>query len=241
MKKVLWPAIAIVAVANLITIVGFIGFLKFSDRLNGDRLHAIRAILAPTITEEQQQAEADKKAAEAQAVIEKKEAETDQANAGAEARNVQFRTTEQSQQELVDRARGEQQAIFQLLAVRLAEVERREAELAQREQASIDAYERSQTIAKDVQFQKTVSLLAGLKPDDLKAKIDVYLADERYDFVVDLLEALPARSASKLLSLYADDTENRLAANLLLRLKDRGTGAASPGTTSDQPPLNSQP
>lgn len=238
MKKLLWPAIAIVAVANLITIVGFIGFLKFSDRLNHERIDAIRTILATTITHEQQQADADKKAAEIQAALAQKEAETDLANAGAEARNEQFRTIEQTQQELVSRARGDQQAIFQLLALRLAEVERREAELAILKKDITDSIARDRKLAKDNQFQKTVSLLSGLKPEDLKAKIDVYLADERYDLVVDLLEALPARSASKLLSLYADDTENRLAANLLLRLKDRGTGVASSGTMSDQPPLN---
>ena len=241
MKKVLWPAMAIMAVANLIAILGFIGFLKFSDRLNRDRLHAIRTILATTITQEHQQTEADEKALAAQAASAQKQAETDRANAGAETRNQHFRTIEQGQQEIVDRARGDQQAILQLLDARLAEVERREAELAQREKDVADFIERDRNLAKEAQFQKTVSLLAALKPDDLKAKIDVYLTQERYDFVVDLLQALPARSASKLLSLYASDTENRVAANLLLRLKDRGTGAASSGTTSDQPPLNQQP
>jgi len=238
MKKLLWPAIAIVAVANLITLVGFIGFLKFSDRLNRERIDAIRTILATTITQEQKQAKENEKAAQAQLALAQKEAETDLANAGAEARNEQFRTIEQTQQDLVSRARGDQQAILQLLTLRLAEVERREAELTILKKDITDAIERDRKRAKDAQFQKTVSLLAGLKPEDLKAKIDVYLADERYDFVVDLLDALPARSASKLLSLYADDTENRLAANLLLRLKDRGTGVAPPGTLSDQPPLN---
>ncbi len=241
MKKALWPAIAIIAVANLITLLGFIGFLRFSDRLNRDRLHAIRAILATTITQEQQQAEADEKAAQAQTAIAQKQAETDQANAGAEVRNEQFRTVEQGQREIMDRARGDQQAIFQLLALRLAEVERREAELARREKDVTETIERDRRLARDAQFQKALSLLAGLKPDALKAKIDVYLADERYDLVVDLLQALPARSASRLLALYASDTENRMAAELLLRLKDRGTGAASAGTTSDQPPLNQQP
>ncbi len=241
MKKALWPAISILAIAHLITLLGFVGFLSLTDRLSRDRLDEIRSILATTLTEEQAQADAARKAEEQAAIEAQKLAEQDLANAGAEARNERFRTMEQAQQEIVGRARRDLEAINQLIALRLAEVERREAELALREKNVLDAIERDRTLAKDEQFQKTVALLAGLKPDDLKAKVDVYLTDERYDFVVDLLEALPARTASKLLSLYADDTDNRLAANLLLRLRDRGTGADAPRTEDGRLTSNQQP
>lgn len=240
MKKALFSALSILAIAHLVALAGFITFLGVSDRLSRDRLEQIRSILAVTITQQQEQTERTRQAEQEAAEQARREAQTDVANAGVESRNERFRTIEQAQQEIVNRAQRDVEAINQLIELRLAEVERREAELARREQEVLDAIERDRTLAKDEQFQKTVSLLAGLKPDDLKAKVDVYLADERYDFVVDLLEALPARTASKLLALYADQTDNRLAANLLLRLKDRGTGAAplgiGDGTSSNQQP-----
>ncbi len=236
MKKSLFSALSIIAIAHLVALAGFITFLGASDRLSRERLEQIRGILAVTVTAQQEQAEQAKQAEQQAAEQAQQEAQTDVANAGVESRNERFRTIEQAQQEIVSRAQRDVEAINQLIELRLAEVERREAELARREQEVLDAIERDRTLAKDEQFQKTVTLLAGLKPDDLKAKVDVYLADERYEFVVDLLEALPARTASKLLALYADQTDNRLAANLLLRLKDRGTGAAPLGTGDGTPP-----
>lgn len=241
MKKALWPAISILAVAHLVTLMGFVTYLALTDRLNRSRVDHIRTLLATTLTQEQAQNELEQRAEEQAAAQAKREAETDVANAGVEARNERFRSIAQAQQELVDRARREAEAITQLLNLRLAEVERREAELARREKDVLDAIERDRQLAKDEQFQKTVALLSGLKPDDLKAKVDVYLADERYDFVVDLLEALPPRTASKLLALYSADSENRLAANLLLRLRDRGTGAADQRIEDERLSASQQP
>lgn len=241
MKKTLWPALSIAAIANLLAILGFVAYLGLSDRLNRERLDRIRDILAVSISQEREQAEAEQAAAEQAAREAKRAAETDIANAGAESRSEQFRTIEQAQQEILLRARRDVEAIEQLIALRLAEVERREAELAAREAAVESAIERDAALAKDQQFRKTVTLLSGLKPDALKAKIDVYLADGLFDFVIDVLVALPPRSASKLLALYSDETENRLAAELLLRLKDRGTGAADPRTPDDQTAASQQP
>ncbi len=234
MKKTLWPALSIAAIANLLALLGFVAYLGASDRLSRERLDRIRDILAVTVAQEQEKAKAEQEAAEQAARDAQRAAETDIANAGAENRNEQFRTIEQAQQEILLRARRDLEAIEQIIALRLAEVERREAELVAREAAVESAIERDAALARDQQFRKTVALLSGLKPDDLKAKLDVYLADGLYDFVIDVLVALPPRSASKLLALYSEETENRLAAELLLRLKDRGTGAAAPRTPDDQ-------
>lgn len=234
MKKTLWPALSIAAIANLLALLGFVAYLGASDRLSRERLDRIRDILAVTVAQEQEKAKAEQEAAEQAARDAQRAAETDIANAGAENRNEQFRTIEQAQQEILLRARRDLEAIEQIIALRLAEVERREAELVARESAVESAIERDAALARDQQFRKTVALLSGLKPDDLKAKLDVYLADGLYDFVIDVLVALPPRSASKLLALYSEETENRLAAELLLRLKDRGTGAAAPRTPDDQ-------
>jgi len=223
MKKTLWPAVSILAIAHLVTILGFVTYLGFTDRLNRDRLDQIRGILAVTVSQEQEQSKLDQEAAEETARQAKQAAETDIANAGVESRNEQFRTIEQTLKEQLLRAKRDAEAMMQLIDLRLAEVERREAELTAREAAVETAIERDAALAKDEQFRKTVALLSGLKPEDLKAKIDVYLADGLFDFVIDVLVAIPPRSASKLLALYADEAENRLAAELLLRLRDRGT------------------
>ena len=55
--KTLWLALSVLAIANLLAFLGFVGWLKMSDRLDGDRLKAVRTILAKTIAEEKSEAD----------------------------------------------------------------------------------------------------------------------------------------------------------------------------------------
>ena len=73
-----WLVVSTIAVANLLAILGFVGWLVSSDRLTLDRLEEIRAMVAPTVAE---QLEAER-AAEAEAESERARLE-DGGNLGA--------------------------------------------------------------------------------------------------------------------------------------------------------------
>src|SRR6185295_11464722 len=70
MKKI-WTGLSVIAVANLLALAGFAGWLVKSDRLDMDRIRHMRVELAKTIT--QQKTEED--AAKAKAEEEHKQAE----------------------------------------------------------------------------------------------------------------------------------------------------------------------
>ena len=63
--KTLWLVVSVLAIANMLAVAGFVGWLKMSDRLDGTRLTALRAMLSKTIAE--QKAEEDALAATAAA------------------------------------------------------------------------------------------------------------------------------------------------------------------------------
>ncbi len=69
-----WSVLSFMAIVNLLAILGFVGWLSSTQRLNVDRLRAVRGVLAPTAIEERASLAADqarseeaKKAADAAA------------------------------------------------------------------------------------------------------------------------------------------------------------------------------
>lgn len=71
--KTLWNILSIVAVANFIAIVGFVGWLANSGRLNIDRARAFKEVLVETVSDAKAREDADtaKKAEEATAAAAK--------------------------------------------------------------------------------------------------------------------------------------------------------------------------
>ena len=54
------------------------------------------------------------------------------------------------------------------------------------------------------------------------------------DLVIDILSAMSPRNASKVLALYQLQSENVVAADLLLRLKNQGLEVTQESATDDQ-------
>ncbi len=62
MKK-LWTILSVLAIANLLAMLGFVGYLKATDRLSMDRMRELREKFTATVTQDnakKAQAEADK-------------------------------------------------------------------------------------------------------------------------------------------------------------------------------------
>src|SRR3954470_10001673 len=72
--KVIWNVLSVLALANLLGLLAFVGWLKASDRLDRDRLHEVREVLVKTVS----QRRAEETAATAKA-------EQDKAAGGEEA------------------------------------------------------------------------------------------------------------------------------------------------------------
>lgn len=162
--KTIWNILAVIAIANLLALAGFVGWLRMTDRMSVDRLREIREKVSKTITQENTEfeqakakVEADQKAAEAAAKAAKAPLTAEQRLAArGEATELDRLRAERLQREVDDLKRGLQA----------------EREKLSREQAALDAERKafqelvqgSQDAVANAQFQKSLGVLSTLKP-----------------------------------------------------------------------------
>jgi hypothetical protein len=170
MKGIL-TGLCVLAIANLLAIGGFVGWLKFTDRLDADRVRKIREVLAPTIADEK-----------AKAAEEAAKAEVDKKVAIEKAKHARPPLTAEQQLTVrLQASEAEQQRTARLRS----EAEALQAGLIQERQkieAAADAYKKqkadfertqkeTQELVGSAQFKKAVSVLAGLKASEAKAAL----------------------------------------------------------------------
>lgn len=166
--RTLWLALSVLAIANLLALLGFVGWLRMSDRLDSERLKAVRTILAKTITVEK--SEADEAARKDAA----KKAEADEAIrkgrpplTASELLNARTEATEIDEQKVkamvssIETLRAPLQAERDSLARERAALERDKVEF----QAVVDA---ANLKTRDEQFKKTVAVMDSLKAIDAR-------------------------------------------------------------------------
>ena len=238
MKK-LWNAVSVLAVANLLALLLFAGWLWLSGRVDADRISQIRALLAMTIEE----------AAEVEAELAAlAEQEADAADARARRENPPLSSAAQVRQaKLIGDNTG--QAVRRLQDETdqlLAQLNRREAQLTQREQefeagrarwlAGIEEERRRRA---DEQLRKTVKQYESAPPAIARQWILELVNDGRKDQVVAYLDAMNARAASKILREFKTEEESALATELLEKLRTFGTAAEAIEDSSDDDGLAS--
>ncbi len=228
--------IAVLAVAHMAAILGFVGYLAGTDRVNRDRLEAVRDIFALTVTDEQ--AALDAEAATLAANGSVPNGVLDQGNgagggsempgSGSTSRIERLKTNDDLMREREMRLEKDREILKRSLESENRKLQTARDDLARQEAAFDAKIEEQKRLREDEQFQKMVSVMKGLKPKDLKAKFDAYIADGKIELVVNILDSFDPRTAIKLIGEYKTDEENMLAAELLQRLKDRGLTATSP-------------
>jgi hypothetical protein len=223
--KTLLTAIGVIAVANLIALLGFAGWLASTGRVDRARMNKVREMFSETVASqtareaaEVAQAEADAKTAE-QA---KKDARppitaSEQLSARVEATEIDRQRAERLRREIADLQRS--------LAERETQVNKRAAEIDkdktafEKMRAGIAASEAS------AQFKKTLSTLEGLKPAEAKKTLKEVLSGDPVkgiDQVVSYLNAMEDRARTKVMAEFIKE-DPKLAADLLERLRMRGT------------------
>ena len=187
--------IKILAIANLLAVVGFVGWLVATDRVNRERLERVREIFHPTIAAE--------KTAIAEQIV---SAERFQQRAALAVRSLQ----------------DEQRRLLEDLSSRERGVTEREEALAKRQtdwETSISEEKERQT--KD-QFRKAVRLLESAPAKQGKEWILELVKSNREDQAVAYLDAMnPAKSAG-LLKAFKGEGEAKVATDLLERLRQLG-------------------
>lgn len=220
--KTLWNILAIMSLVNIIALAGLIGWLKSSDRLNQDRLVALRQVFVKTVAEEAQEKaelEARMKAADEDRQKAEKAAEPP-ITASEKIAEQQFRDEQRTQ--LVQRQQQELENLRSSLMSQLAKLEEREKKLESDKRAFDADRKRIAALDQDKQFKLALSTLEGQKPKDaknvLKAIIDQQKQPEQ---AVNYLAKMEETKRAKVMAEFVKE-DAALAADLLERLRTRG-------------------
>jgi len=219
--KTAWNIITLVALANVIAIVGFVWWLHFSGRLDMDRVERVREILAETVSDQavrEMQAVAE---AEADATMRAEEAKLNGPPVSAgETLALKLEASEIDQQRL-QRLRREVKDLTESLA--------RERRMLDSEMADFKAKEADfetmraeiARIEGDAQFAKSVAVLDSIKPKEAKDMIAELVNTDRAQ-AVSYLNAMEPRSRSKVLTEFNKSGQTALATELLEEIRVHG-------------------
>ncbi|VAX41200.1 hypothetical protein MNBD_PLANCTO03-413 [hydrothermal vent metagenome] len=241
MKRIL-TAFSVLAIINLLGIVGAVGWLAATQRLSTERIEAVREILHEPVPVELARLEAEQKAAEAEAgPIEEPLPETPPLGADElvslqqeEARAEEFRVQRRERE-------NASLAMTTTLELRRLDKEREEFE------AERDRFERQQAniaaLRGDQQFQAALSVLVAVKPADAKAMLQEIIDGRAgaigvgdapgmsgQDRAVAYLDSMDERIRGKVMAEFVKDSPT-LAADLLERLRTFGLLADASGET----------
>ncbi|MFK7961430.1 MAG: hypothetical protein AB8G96_13000 [Phycisphaerales bacterium] len=243
MMRTIWNGVAFIAVVNLLAVLGFGAWLGQTDRLSVERLRDVRRILAPTLAE----AEAAQVAAQAEsdaADVEAREAALrENPPLPAAERIMADDLSEDVAAQQIQLVRQEVRERQSELSLRVGQLESDRRDFEAERQAWLDSIAAEAERRSDEQFAKAVKLYGTLKPKDSKAMMVEIIAGGDRAQVVRYLDALPTRTAAKILAEFKTPEERGLASGLLedLRRLDRPSPAPenAPEQPSDeQPPLD---
>ncbi len=179
--KALFYAIIVLAVANFIATVGFVGWLVQSDRLDMDRMRALRERLSVTVTQEKAAAEAEaKKVEEAAKAAEAAAKAAKPPLTASEQLAARLEATELDKERLA-RLRRDVESLQQRLADQTAQLAKERADLA--EERRLLAGMNSQSVDKvaQEQFVKALNVLSSLKPAAAKSLLSQMLSGQAPD------------------------------------------------------------
>lgn len=235
--------LTVLALAHLLAILGVVGWLLASERLDMERLEKIRDILTEPIPLEKVRLEE----LASREVEEQKKAEDQPISTGvpiSAAAALQVHLQEQDlHRERMARLRREVNDLSGLLALMRQQLETERAAF-EAERAAFDRTraQLQQTEGRE-QFRRALSMLSGLKPAQSKVLLSQLIQDGTFqgdfagmsggseqadaiglsgiDQAVAYLDAMPSRQSSRILDEFIKD-DPALANELLERLRTRG-------------------
>jgi acyl transferase domain-containing protein len=218
MKK-LWDMFSFIAVVNLLVLLLFVGWLWHADRLDVERLREVRAILASTIAEDDAKAAAEAAAEdERQAALTAEEERLHPPLPSAAQVSFALLAGDQARQ-ATRRLQDETDQHQAALALRSSTLDRRDAELDERERAWNASIADEVQRRSDEQLRKTVQLYEALAGKQAKRMLLELVDSGMIDRAVGYLDAMSTRAAAKTLKEMKTDVENELAIRLLERIR----------------------
>lgn len=222
--KAIWNIITVMALANLIAIIGFVWWLHFSGRLNMARVEAVRTMLSETIAEQASREAAEAAEAEAKA---QQEAEATRMVGppvtASETLSMRIETSEIDRQR-IERLKREVKNLTETLARERRKLDEDRAAFEKQKQAFEDMRARIAAVEGDAQFGKSVEVLNKLDPADAKKTLAQLLTTDR-EQVVSYLDSMSDRARKDVIAEFIKDGQQDVAAELLEEIRVRGLKA----------------
>lgn len=222
MMRALWTIVTTVALANLLAIGGFVGWLVASDRLGLERLEEIREMLSETRQAEEARLEEER--LEQERIEAEEEAARREALPPLTAGDRLLLTSESAEatRQRLERMRREIEDLQRTIRAEADRLDERTSAFEEERDAFYAMRDRIAAIEGDEQFKKTVTLLEGLQPTRASEMLLELVEQGEPEQAIAYLDALQSRTASKILAAIDDPA---VAADLLERLRVYGLEA----------------
>ena len=219
MKKLI-KAIFIVAILNLLAVLAGAGWLFSSGRLSKDRVVNMSSLFTDTVAVEEATIKAEE-AAIAKALAEQEKPLPSIPLNAVERNLVRVEMTQVDRQRL-DRMKREVENLRETLRKERRILERARVELEGEKDEFQQMRDRLAGLEGGNQFKKSLNTLSEMKPKDAKAILSVLLTDEKKEEVVTYLSSMDSGVRTGIMTEFIKAGEEKLAANLLESIRQRG-------------------
>ena len=229
--KTLTKAILVVAILNLLAVLGGAGWLLSSGRLSKSRVLEVTDLFDQPVAVVEMALKAEQ--AEAEKALAEQEKPLPSIPLNADERNLVRVEMTQVDRQRLDRMKREVENLQATL--------RRERGLIEQERISLKTEKDDFNKMRDrlaglegtKQFKKSLTTLSGLKPKDAKAVLSTLLEESKKEEVISYLSEMDDRIRTKVMSEFIKAGEEKLAADLLESLRLRGLETTTDSGTSE--------
>ena len=231
--KTLWNVVSFLAVVHLLALIMFGAWLWQTDRLDGDRIGELRSMLATTIPEAR--ATSAQAQRDAQALRERQELEARMADPPlpSTARIDQLAEARQDSRRTDRHLENVRRQLLQQYELASQQLEQERRDLDTQQEGLQEGLAAAEAQRSDTQLTKAVKLLESLPPKLAKLRIVELVNGGRTDQAVVYLNTMNQRAAGKVMAEFKSDAENKLATELLERIRRLGLRQPEAGSVKD--------
>lgn len=226
MKRI-WTVLSVLALANVVALGGFAGWLAQTGRLSVDRLRQVRQMFAETVAMEQARLDAEAKAAADAEAARSRELSGSARNA-SELVAMRLNATEVDLQR-IERLRREVQDLQRMLQRDQTSLDEKVGAFHKEREAFNAMRQRMREIEGGDQFRKSLAVLEAVKPTEARDMLSTLLKDGATEQVVSYLNAMDERARAKVLTEFIKAGQPDVAAELLESLRTRGLETPADG------------
>lgn len=239
--KTAWTVISIVVLANMLALAGFVGWLRFTGRLDRARVNHLVEMFTLTVEQEvleKEKAQALEEQAREQAL---QVARLESVGEGAVTLADRLHAQQQGSEAATLRVERMQREVHDLqrqLELTKQLLSKQRQELNDERKVFTEQARAADELRDDKNFQNALRMYEGVKPKQAKQMFQELMRRGMTDQVVDYLAAMQPRKAATVLKTFKSQVEIEQVADLVQRLRERGVAVDNQQPAGQDPSEN---